>query len=67
MKILCTLPNASEEISGIAFEATEGGMVSVDDVPEEQAGIFLSVPGFVAVDDKSQTPPPAPKAPAAKK
>lgn len=48
-KIRCTLPNASEEMNGIKFAAhAEGGMVSVDAVPDHLAEIFLSVPGFIA-------------------
>lgn len=68
MKIECTLPNASEEISGIKFaRAEDGSLVSVDDVPAAEAARLLKIEGFVAVPDdakkanespaKGETPP----------
>lgn len=55
MKILCTLPNASEEISGIAFEKhPNGGMVSVDPVPEDVAEVLLSIDGYKAVEEDTK-------------
>ena len=47
MKIECTLPFASDNISGIQFERTEAGtMVSVEDVPEAEAERLLRIEGF---------------------
>lgn len=47
-KILCTLPNASEEISGVKFVAHAKGMVS-EDVSDEVAADFASIPGYEIV------------------
>lgn len=47
-KVLCTRPNASDEISGIKFEQHERGMVSVD-IDDEQAAAFLDVGGYESV------------------
>ena len=77
MKIECTLPNASEEISGIKFaRAEDGSLVSVDDVPAAEAARLLKIEGFVAVPDdakkanespaKGETPPAKGETPPAK-
>lgn len=51
MKIECILQFASDNISGIAFERSAAGtMVSVDDVPEEQAQRLLRIEGFRAIE-----------------
>lgn len=50
MRVLCTRPNASDEISGVRFEKHEGGMVSVD-IGDEQAAAFLEVGGYELVGD----------------
>lgn len=46
--VLCTLPNASEEISGIAFKATdkpEPGMLA-ENLSADQAALFKGIPGY---------------------
>ncbi len=59
MKIECTLPNASEEISGIAFAKSEGGtMVSVDDVDPAEAARLLKIDGFREADASPEKEPP---------
>jgi len=46
-KILCTLPNAGAEISGIKFEPhSSGGMISVEAQSDEVVQRFLSIPGY---------------------
>lgn len=45
-RVLCTLPNASESISGVAFVEHVDGMLS-DEIDEALADIFLSVEGFI--------------------
>jgi hypothetical protein len=58
-KILCTRPNASDNINGYPFELHPGGgMISVDNLPEEAVRQFLRVPGYEAVDTEppSNTP-----------
>ena len=47
-KILCTLPNASEEISGVKFVVHANGMVS-EEVSDEVAADFASIPGYEIV------------------
>ena len=48
MRVLCTLPNAAEVISGIAFTKTDGGMLS-EPVDAAVAAHFASIPGYVQV------------------
>ena len=50
MKILCTIPNASEEINGVKFEEHEKGMISVGPVTDDEAATFLLIPGYESVD-----------------
>lgn len=62
MKIRCLLRNASTEINGVAFEKQGNVMVSVDDVPEDKAEVFLSIRGYDAIDtsgsgEGDETPP----------
>jgi hypothetical protein len=45
VQIVCTRPNASEEISGVKFTQHEQGMLS-EDISDEQAAVFLSIPGY---------------------
>lgn len=54
-KVLCTLPNASDEISGVKFSAHEKGMLS-EDVSDDVAAVFASIPGYVLVDTKPAGP-----------
>lgn len=52
MKILCTLPNASNEIDGIPFEQHELGVVG--DAPEELAASMLTIPGYQLLDGEPE-------------
>lgn len=47
-KVLCTLPNASEEISGVKFVTHAKGMLS-EEIDDEQAAHFTSIPGYEIV------------------
>lgn len=47
-KVLCTLPNASEQISGVKFSAHEAGMLS-EEVSDEVAAGFAAIPGYEVV------------------
>lgn len=47
-QILCTLPNASNEISGVKFASNEKGMLS-EEVSDDVAADFASIPGYVVV------------------
>ncbi len=54
MRVLCKLPNASDRISGVAFEAADGGMLS-DDLGDEAAQAFLRIPGYEAAQSRPKT------------
>lgn len=47
-KVLCTLPNASEEINGVKFVTHAKGMLS-EEIDDEQAAHFTSIPGYELV------------------
>lgn len=47
-KVLCTLPNASEEISGVKFATHDKGMLS-EDISDEQAAEFAAIKGYELV------------------
>lgn len=51
-KVLCTLPNASEEIGGIKFVAHANGMLS-EDLSDEQAARLASIQGYEIVGGKA--------------
>lgn len=64
-RVICTLENASEEISGWRFTADRGQMVS-EDLPDDVAARFASIPGYrlVAPPPPADTaPPPTPPTP----
>lgn len=60
-KVICKLDHASDEISGVKFTAVEGGKLS-EEISDEQAARFASIPGYELVEEK-KAPPPAPSAP----
>lgn len=51
-KVLCTLPNASEEIGGIKFTQHAKGMLS-EDLSDEQAKRLASIQGYEIVGGKA--------------
>lgn len=44
-RVVCTRENAAEEISGVKFEAIEGGMLS-EEIDQETVDMFLEVGGY---------------------
>lgn len=44
-RVVCTRPNAAEEISGVKFEQIEGGMLS-EEIDQETVDMFLEVGGY---------------------
>lgn len=54
-KVLCTLQNASDEISGVKFVSHANGMLS-EDISEEVAANFASIPGYEIVGAESKAP-----------
>ena len=49
-QVICTLENASDEISGVKFEQTEDGMLS-EEVSDETAAYFCQINGYALKDD----------------
>jgi len=45
-KVICTLPNASDLISGVKFVTHKLGMIS-EEIEDEVAEVFLSIKGYV--------------------
>lgn len=64
-RVICGLPNASDEISGVKFHLLEDGRRISDELSEEQAGDFTSIEGYELDDDEvvRKTDPVAPEAP----
>lgn len=61
-RVLCLLPNASQRMNGVDFEAVDGGMLSAP-LADEQAAYFLAVPGFEPFEEPKKTrPKPEPEA-----
>lgn len=50
-KVLCTLPNASRLINGVAFVLHPRGVLSVDDLPDDVAASFGAIPGYEVLTD----------------
>jgi hypothetical protein len=44
-KVLCKLPNASENISGVKFVSHQDGMLS-EEISDDVVAAFLEVPGY---------------------
>ena len=64
-KLICTLPNASAVINGVAFVTHRLGMIS-EEVGQDAADHFLTVPGYQLADKRGQPakqpdPPAAPE------
>jgi len=51
-QILCTLPNASTLISGVAFSSHPNGMLS-EEVSDDVAAGFAGIPGYTQVGSSS--------------
>jgi hypothetical protein len=57
-KVICTLPNASENINGVVFARAADGSVSAV-VSAESAALFDGIPGY-SVSDVMKAPKEAP-------
>lgn len=62
-RVICDLPNASDEINGIKFHPLDDGGRISDEIDAETAAHFVSIPGY-ALDDGSAAPEPVKVAPA---
>ncbi len=66
-KVICTRPNASLNINGVNFTPTEDGTgVLSDEISDDAAELFLSIPGYELAEQGEQKPvaPTKPTAPA---
>ena len=59
-KIICTLPNASENINGVKFVSHAKGMISQSIDDEDVVEAFLSIDGY-ELADAGEKSPAAPK------
>ncbi len=53
-RVRCDLPNASENISGVAFmPAVDGSHVLSEEIADEIAARFCSIPGYSLVEEST--------------
>ena len=57
MRVICTLPNASEEISGVKFTRLENGHVLSEEISDEAGARFLSIPGYEPAEAEATKKP----------
>jgi len=50
-RVICDLPNASLEISGVRFQKLDDGRFISDEIGDEATALFLSIPGYVLDED----------------
>lgn len=64
-RVICSLPNASELISGVKFSRLDDGRLISAELDDARAERFASIPGFEIDDDfeeeQKPEPPPPPK------
>ncbi len=61
-QVICDLPNASLEISGVKFTPLDDGGVLSEPISDEQAEAFISIPGYSLYHAAGSDEPPAPPA-----
>lgn len=54
-RVICDRPNASDEISGVKFHLLEDGGKISDEISQEQAEMFASIPGYT-IDEEEREP-----------
>ena len=65
-RVICDLPNASDEIGGVKFHLLNDGRRISDEISDSDADYFVSIPGY-ELDEVERAPEPvAPAAPAPK-
>lgn len=55
-RVICDLPNASTEISGVKFHKLDDGGLISDEISQEQAELFASIPGYTIDEDGNEPP-----------
>lgn len=66
-RVICTLENAGDEISGVKFHPLEDGGKVSDDISAEQAELFLSISGYESFDGEVEEPKPVAPPPTSRK
>lgn len=56
MRILCTIPTATSPINGHEFDGKPGALVSVDDIPDDEAAALLTIDGYAEFDAEPEPP-----------
>lgn len=56
-RVICNLPHAAAEISGVKFTRDRGEMIS-EEVSDESAELFASIPGFRLAGEKPKEDAP---------
>ena len=54
-RVVCKSPNASNEISGVKFELTESGDLVSEEINQETAELFASIPGYSFFEEQQTT------------
>ncbi len=55
-RVICALPNASDEISGVKFTPLEDGRLISEEISDEAVNAFASITGYT-LDDGEDIPP----------
>lgn len=66
-RVICDLPNASAEISGVKFHKLDDGRLISDEISDEAVERFCSIKGYILDEEERDEEPEADKAPAAPK
>ncbi len=55
-KVICKLENAADEINGVKFSPLEDGGMLSEEVSDEAAELFASIPGYEIASGAPKTP-----------
>lgn len=66
-RVICTLENAGDEISGVKFHPLDDGGKVSDEISTEQAELFLSISGYEPFDGEVEEPKPVAPPPTSRK
>lgn len=66
-RVICTLENAGDEISGVKFHPLEDGGKVSDEIDADTAALFLSIQGYEPFDGEVEEPKPVAPPPTTRK
>lgn len=66
-RVICTLENAGDEISGVKFHPLEDGGKVSDEIDAGTAELFLSIQGYEPFDGEVEEPKPVAPPPTTRK